>query len=259
MRHLTIRLFGGLDVRCGTPAQLVFPTRKARGIFAFLALSQGRTFSRDVLCGMFWEESPEEVARKGLRTELWRIRHAFESIPVDPDRFLLCLGSQVGVRRDESIWVDTIEFEERVHDVHHATPSPAGGRHRENLERAVELYRGDLLEGMYDRWCCTERGRLRLEFLRVLEELMRYHGRRGEWMRAIERGSELLRQDAIREHVHRELMQYHYAMGNRPAAIRQYRECVRTLRRELDIDPMPETRALFQLIHRGADLPHTPA
>jgi DNA-binding SARP family transcriptional activator len=79
--------------------------------------------------------------------------------------------------------------------------------------------------------------------------------RRREWRKAIARGSELLRRDPFREHIHRELMKCHYAMGNRPAAVRQFSACVRILREELDIDPMAETRALIEGIRRASAFP----
>ena len=43
------------------------------------------------------------------------------------------------------------------------------------LEKAVELYRGDLLEGIYEGWCSYERERLRLVFLNMLIRLVDHH------------------------------------------------------------------------------------
>jgi hypothetical protein len=47
---------------------------------------------------------------------------------------------------------------------------------------------------------------------------------------------------------HRELMRCYYRQNDRAAAIRQYRTCVRILRDELGIGPMPETENLYQQI-----------
>jgi len=68
---------------------------------------------------------------------------------------------------------------------------------------------------------------------------------------AIARANHVLRHDPLREHVHRQLMRCHYAMGNRPAAIRQFQRCVEILDRELDVPPMAETRVLFNRILEG--------
>jgi hypothetical protein len=46
-------------------------------------------------------------------------------------------------------------------------------------------------------------------------------------------------------------MESHLSMGDRPSALRQYERCARTLREELDIEPMEETRRLYDLIRQG--------
>ena len=255
MRSLTARLFGGLELRHGSSPPFVFPTRRSRSVFAFLALHKGRFFARDYLSGVIWERSSEESARKGLRTELWRIRKVLDRTPVDESGVLLCEGASVGIPRSAPLRVDVHAFEGWTR----RPVPPQGGRsdtgEGRRLERAARLYRGDFLEGMYDPWCCEERERLRLEFLSVLERLMVRHQRREHWRRAIARGTQILRTDPLREHVHRALMRCHYAMGNRPASIRQYRECERVLREELDIGPMDETRSLLALMEAGHPLP----
>jgi len=43
----------------------------------------------------------------------------------------------------------------------------------------------------------------------------------------------------------------HVLNGDRPAALQQYQRCVTTLKRELDVDPLPETRALYRAIVNG--------
>jgi DNA-binding SARP family transcriptional activator len=46
-----------------------------------------------------------------------------------------------------------------------------------------------------------------------------------------------------------------YRMGSRPLALRQYQRCAETLRAEMDLEPMAETRELRDRILEGrADL-----
>ena len=43
-------------------------------------------------------------------------------------------------------------------------------------------------------------------------------------------------------------MMLHMLSGDRPAALQQYKRCVTVLNRELGIDPLPETRAVYTAI-----------
>jgi len=60
----------------------------------------------------------------------------------------------------------------------------------------------------------------------------------------------LLREDPLQEASYRHLMRLYAESGNRSAAIRTYQNCVAVLKRELAVEPGPETRQVYeQLIH----------
>jgi len=50
--------------------------------------------------------------------------------------------------------------------------------------------------------------------------------------------------DPLSEGAHRELMRLYAWTGQRPSALKQYRQCVRSLDRELGVAPLPEKRGL---------------
>jgi DNA-binding SARP family transcriptional activator len=54
--------------------------------------------------------------------------------------------------------------------------------------------------------------------------------------------------DPVWENAYRIQMQAYLAQGNRPMAIRTYRQCVKALQSELDIDPLPETQTIYEQI-----------
>jgi DNA-binding SARP family transcriptional activator len=244
MDQLRIQLFGGVEVRSCDASLPSFPTKRAELLFAYLVLHRHRPVHRDVLCGQLWGDQRDALARKILRTELWRIRSVIEPRKEDRGTFLRVGGDQVGFTGPGEAWVDAWEFEEC------SARSPAGSD-VDRLERAAALYRGDLLEGHYEEWCLLHRERLRVAYLNVLERLVRDQQRRGNWLEAIARGQELLRLDPLREHVHRTVMECHLAMGNRPSALRQYDACVRVLRQELDIAPIEQTTRMYRQILEG--------
>ena len=61
----------------------------------------------------------------------------------------------------------------------------------------------------------------------------------------------LLAIDPLHEAVHRTLMRLYLQLGRRGAALRQYQHCVAVLRRELGMEPEPETKQLYQQILRA--------
>lgn len=237
---LRIHLFGGLQVSRGEQALPGFPTQKSRGLFAYLALNHGRSHPRSTLVGRFWGDSPESVARKNLRTDIWRIRAVLEPQGVEPGSCLSVCHDEVALSPAVHHWLDIEEFENRLDQAAHADDDHAAVL----LRAAVDLYRGDLLEGLYDDWCIFERERLRLRYLEALERLIRHHHARGEWTDAAAYGQRLLQHDALREHVHRAVIRCHLALGDRAGALRQFETCARLLRQDLDVEPSPETLAL---------------
>lgn len=245
MADLRIRLFGSLEVRREGELLPAFSTERSRHLFAFLVLHRERLFHRDVLCGRLWGDQPESDARKILRTALWRLRTVLEPGEEDDGTVLHVEGQQIGFPGTDSAWVDVSAFLERIEE---PSSGPDGALDSDGARRclqAVSLYRGDLLEGIYgEEWCTFHRERFRLAHLTCLERLLKHFQKREEWLDAIAWGRRLLRRDPLREHVHRALMACHFAMGDRPSALRQYDRCAQVLAEELGIEPMPETRRL---------------
>jgi len=244
MSALHIHLFGGLQLLRDGRRLPPFPTQKSRALFAFLVMHRERLHARDVLMGILWGDRPDAVARKCLRTDIWRMRGVVEASHGAEGSFLRTAGDALGFDPHSDHWLDVAEFEQCIQAVGGRRGEELTAEEAEFLAYAVGLYRGDLLDGVYDEWCLYERERLRLMHLGALETLMHYHQARGEWNEAVALGQRLLGIDPLREHVHRGLMRCFLQQGNRAAALRQFTRCERLMRSELDVEPMEETRAL---------------
>lgn len=242
-----VQLFGGLRLYRGPDLLPALPSERSKSILAFLALNRGRVELIDVLRDRF------DVARREIEDDLSHIRQVIEpasSLSIEPDAVSFDTRAH---------WLDVHEFEaalDRAGPDDSTQPSEEQAAH---LRAAVELYRGDLLEGMWDEWCLFERERLRLRYLDALERLMRHHEARGEWVQAAFRARGLLAHDPLREHVHRALMRFHAHAGDPAAALRQFDRCSRLLRRELDLPPAPETLALRDEIRASLPRPARPS
>ncbi len=255
MGSLDIRLFGGLGLSRDGAALLRFPTRESETIFSFLILNRGRLYPRSTLVGSFYSDKPESVARKRLRTTIWRIRSVLEPDGITPGSYLTIRNQDVGFNTDSDYWLDVQDFESRIATVPQQPTTDLTPNEIGLLDGAVSLYRGDLLEGLYEDWCLWQQERLKLMLLNAIERLMRHYATQANWASATLYAQQLLSFDALREHIHRDLMRFYYHAGNRPAALGQYEKCAVLLRNELGIEPMRETTELRDAIRSEGGLP----
>ncbi len=127
---------------------------------------------------------------------------------------------------------------------------------------AVDLYQGDYLpDALYADWASAERERLLTLYLSsasrlaglLLERQAVSTVERREAQQAITLAEAVLARDPCWEEAYRVLMHAHQQRGNRPQAIRAYQRCVRALREELGLEPMPETTRLYRRIRDGEE------
>ena len=235
---LRLKLLGGFEARIVSGPVLDIAARKSRALLAYLALPTGRTHSRDKLVGLLWSDRADEQARNSLRqalTELGKALGATEPSPLVKLRETLALDPTM-------VEVDALVFE-----------GLAAGEATSDLQRAAELYAGDLLDGLdardaaFEEWLTVERQRLRGLAATVLKKLLT----QDTGPSAIAVAQRLLVLDPLQEEGHRALMRLHAEAGETSAALRQYEHCREILKSELDVTPSPETTALYQSIRRA--------
>ena len=237
---LEISLLGPPRVRrAGRPVS--FDTRKATALLAHLALAD-RPRSRESLCALLWPAQDPEHARGALRRTLSALRKSVGQEWIDS------AADSVALKAADGLEVDVHRF--RALAGEEASP--------EDLAAAVELSRGELLEGFslrdspeFDAWQVYEADELRRELGPVLARLATLAGGRGDYSRAIAYARRRLELDRLHEPAHRELIRLYALNGDRAAALGQYRDCVRTLSQELGVAPVEETAALFEQVSEG--------
>lgn len=245
MRTLRLSLLGGFRAHAGGTA--VALPKKSQALLAYIALG-GETQSRAKLCGLLWGNREEENARNSLRQALFAIRRALGSTAADPLR----LEAETVALVPGAVETDVDAFRALVAE-----------HTRASLEEAARLYRGDLLDGLnvreaaFDNWLVGERERLRQQALRALTDLLGWQLREEDTDAAVQTALRILTLDPVQEATHRALMRIYAAQGNRPAALKQYELCSEALRRELNVQPEAETKALYRevLEHRLAGGP----
>lgn len=242
--------------RDGAPVEV--DTRKAVALVAYLVVTR-RRHSRDTLAALLWPEFGQSRARAALRRTLSALGELRAGGWLGADR------ASVGLKYD-ALWVDVGRFRELVAEcrTHGHPESEVCSACLSSLTEAAALYRGDFLAGFglrdsveFDDWQYFEAESLRREFAGVLQRLVHLHDTAGEYEPAIEYARRWLALDHLHEPAHRSLMELYAQAGQRSAAVRQYRECVRLLEQQLGVSPLEETTRMYQEIKENKLPPET--
>jgi DNA-binding SARP family transcriptional activator/tetratricopeptide (TPR) repeat protein len=227
---LELQLLGVGSVRLDGQ-ELKFATRKLLALVTYLVL-EGET-PRSKLADLFWSDNFDDDARRNLRRELHRLRELGLR-----DRLL---ATDTTVCLLEPFWLDVKDFEALVKE----------GK----LEAALELYHGELLEGLklegalgFEKWLETRREALTRMRHHAMLELAERLETKGDWREALKLHQQLLLEDPLFERQHREVMRLQYLLGEREVALLQFERCKQTLLSELGLEPLPETVALAERI-----------
>lgn len=247
MSDLVIRALGTLTIEYqGSPIKV--DTRKAVALLIFLAV-EAQPRSRDALAALLWPDYDQTRARAALRRTLSVLHKALDGQYLAIERERLALAGTMDV--------DVVEF-------HHLLAQRRTHAHAEKdvcaaclepLKRAVALYEDDFLAGFtlrdsaaFEEWQFGRRQTLRDELDIALAALMRCYILVGELTEALAVGRRWLSLDPLNEQAHRFVMRLYDWTGQRAAALRQYRECVQTLERELGTPPLAVTTRLYEAI-----------
>ena len=248
MSHLELCLLGPPEVRADGDV-VDFPTRKTLALLAYLALEQGLQ-RREHLAALFWPESDASRGRANLRNTLNYLRNSLPQTAEGETPHLLIERNALGFNADAPYRLD-LETVAKAADLVARPATTGAGDEVQALQSALDLYRGDFLEGFslgdapdFDQWATLERERWHRRIDAIFDRLSALHFGRGRLNLAQETALRWLEHDPLQETAYRRLMRSHLAAGERAAAVQAYERCRETLAEEMGISPSPETEAL---------------
>lgn len=255
--HLALHLLGSPKLEIDNEPVTV-DRRKTLALLAYLALNRGG-HSRDFLSALLWPEYDQSKAFTNLRHTLWETQQAIGEGWIVADHETIGLIAE-GANHSTPptgrvIWLDVARFESLItesraqNDISLRIPL---------LVDSVKLYRNHFLTGFslkdapnFNDWAFAESEDLRRQLASALTLLSDDHCSLGQAETAIPFARRLIALDPLNEASHRRLMQIYIQAGQHNAALKQYQTCEKILRKELGVDPQPETRALYKQIRKG--------
>ncbi|PKO21946.1 MAG: hypothetical protein CVU38_11965 [Chloroflexi bacterium HGW-Chloroflexi-1] len=221
---LEIRLLGHPEFRRGGQTLPPLATRKTQSLLAYLIFHRDHPHSRDELATLFWGDRDDVRARRSLTTALWRIRRLLG------EDYLFADSTSVQFNPASDFWLDVAEFEEQ------------------DLSAAVDLYRGDFMEGFYDDWCIEARYHLEAVYMDALTRLVARCEAQRDFTLGLTYTQKYLTHDSLAENVHFAAMRALVALGDAAGAQRQWQFCCEVRQQELHTPPSPEMLAQAQSI-----------
>ncbi len=249
---LQISTLGRFSLTAGGSSLAVekWERKQAVTLLKFLVAHLGRAVHREVLSDCLWPEADERSGRERLKVTVYALRRQLRAAGMSGD--VVETAGEAYVLRREAVWVDAEVFERCVKQgsAHQSQEQWEDALH--SYTDAKRLYRGDYMEeNIHADWCAEERARLREVHLEMLASMAECYAACDRYAEAVSLYRSILVDDPCREGIHRTLMAHLARLGHFDSAMAQYHHCARILAEELDVEPMPETRRLYEQILTG--------
>jgi WD40 repeat protein/DNA-binding SARP family transcriptional activator len=259
MAHLSLSFFGPFQATLDGQPLTAFDSDKVRALLAYLAVESDRAHRRGSLTGLFWPDRPERTARHSLSQAISNLRQLVDGDQTVPPHLQITYQAlQFSATSD--VHLDVAAFTEGIGACRgHPHPRLAlCDPCLDRLERAVALYQGGFLEGLFladapafEEWLTLQREHLHRLAIEALQDLAGAYEARGAFERGVQVARRAVALDPLRESAHRTLMRLLALAGERSAAIAQYDACCRILADELGVEAEEETRTLYARICDG--------
>lgn len=246
MTRMDVRLLGEFAVFNGGTPLTSINSQRLQCLLAYLLLHRDAPVARQRLAFLFWPDSTEAQARSNLRNLLHTLGQA---LPNNGEHFVETDGQTVQWRAGAPYTLDVDTLLSALDKAQTA----------QDLQHALDIYRGPLLPSCYDDWIVPERERLEQRVVDVVQRFIDRLEKEGAYHDAIAFAQHIVRRDPLREDLYRQIMRLYALSGDRAGIARTYKECREVLKRELDVEPSRQTVAAYEKYKQLEVAPVDPA
>ncbi|MBN8585016.1 MAG: hypothetical protein J0M37_07950 [Ignavibacteria bacterium] len=256
-------LFGKNEVRIRGRQQddSAWGKKKWKLIFIYLLVSARMTLSKDKIIDIFYPETPAESAENIFHQMISKFRNLFKTAfaegtsretekdksekkgkqkNIDDIKLIPSLISyedkQLQFSNDFIIYIDSVEFEKIAKKLP-VIKDPS--EKLQMMEKAIELYKGDFMDGNYETWCEELRTKYRTEFISISEELIKKLYEKGEYNKAMHYSEYLLKYDPLNIVCYEYIINSMIKLDKPQIAMIRYNQLVKFYKKEYD-ETLPE-------------------
>ena len=242
--ELRVELRDELDEKQRTPQIWPMNCGGALGrLLVCLTLRAPHAVSREQLSALLYPDHLEPQARRMLTDAIYRLRREFECVTGGRKANWLITEGDMLRLNSQLVSTDLQEFVRLVQ-----TPCV------ENWQRAIDLYRGELLEGLDAQWADQRRIEMQACFLRTLEQSCAALSENGHITQALAVAQRWICADPLREEAYCTAMQLCVKLGRYAHALQHFERLKQVLAEELNIEPGGAAHSLARDIR--AELQH---
>lgn len=250
--HLAIQLIGAPQVQLDH-IPVTASRRAVVALLAYLAVRDrehsNQRHSREALAALLWTDYEQAKALSNLRHTLWEVTQFIGEGWVITEHETIFLNPRADLTLDVSLFRSLLR---------QAAAQPDPAQRIRLLVDAASLYRDDFMSGFtlkggsnFNEWVLDQSEILRHDLADALQKLVEDYVVLGQTSSAIPYAQRLITLDPMNEAANQQLMELYALTDQTPAAIKQYQSLEKLLRKELNVDPQPETRGLYKKIRKG--------
>lgn len=201
----------------------------------FFALDRPMVTRSDI-CRAFWPELPIEQAVNVFHVTKRRLHKAlgFDA--------LLHEGGHYRINPALNLQYDVLDFVGSLVEARDSDAADAAGY----WQYAIDLYRGDYLQGHDDDWILKRRADFREGYLEALNELARLKEDAGDDEVALGLFLRAVSEAPNREDLHRRVIQLYGKLGRRIEAAEHYQKLETTYKDRYGVSLSPETQSVYR-------------
>lgn len=218
-----------------SPKEQVIPLRwrtaNARQLFLYLLQNRGGIVNKSHLIEMLWPDQEIKDAQQLLYTTVYHVRQRLAQYS---DYITICNEAEGYRLQLDHVIVDVDQFEQLIRF------KQLSENTIEQFEQAIRLSKGDYLQEYDYVWAVSERERLRVQWVRIVLDVVNWYYTRNEWEQAESLCLEACRRHPLEEEPYLFLMKIYAAQGNRSSVHLQYQQLCKILHNELHVEPSPK-------------------
>lgn len=221
---LAVRTFGTDEIAVDGQVVKIGWLQARETLYYLLEHPEGAT--ADVLCEALWPDKSPASSRELLKTAIYRLRSA---LPVDT----------IMLHRRQIYQLNTSAVRVEYDAAQFLAMTNASTVALDTLLEAIELYHGPYLPWSEAHWAGIARATFEQRYSAALHTIALQYETHQMYAEALRFYRQIVGSDTLNEQAHAGIMRCQVALGNRAAAIEQYRSLRRQLDDELGLDPEP--------------------
>ncbi len=246
LQPLAIQSLGGFAVARGGVLLKPCRARKAVVMLRYLLTRPKHAATREELMDLLWPEAQPSRAAHSLHVTASALRSYLD---YQAESYLSFAAGTYAINPAAPVAHDCEIFLKASDDADRRRSGGDLPGAEQAYTAAITHYQGDYMLDSHDLvWATAERERLLTRYLDNLDHLGALWMQAGNPAAAVECFQRILQRDEYREDIHYQAIRCYMQLGRRGDAVRQYQRCEQILASELGVEPMPETRRLYDEI-----------